>query len=101
MVSNSYGARINRFRGAASVESYRWRGRSDLAHRMVRGRTRHSWHVFWLPTAQPANVGSLLKYLYQAKRAKLGFLRRPLGIRHAIFAPRPFFARQTKAPAGL
>ena len=52
-------------------------GRGDLAHRMVRGRTRHSWHVFWLPTAQPANVGSLLKYLYQAKRAELGFLRRP------------------------
>src|SRR6266487_180645 len=93
MVSNSYGARINRLRGAAFVESYRWRRRSDLAHCMVRCCTRHSWHLFWLPTAQPAHVGSL-KGSYQATAAGLDSFRGLFwGIRHALFAPRAPFLR--------
>ena len=46
MVADSDGARINRFRRVAPVESCRWRRRSDLAHRMVRSLSSASLQSF-------------------------------------------------------
>jgi hypothetical protein len=95
MVSDPYGSGINHFRGVASVESYRWRRCCDLAYRMVRGCTRHSCNLFWLPPAQPADVGSLLRISYQANARSWAPFGAFLGIRHALSA------RQTREPAGL
>src|SRR6266550_7726294 len=59
MVSNPHGSGIYRLRRTASVESYRWRRRGDLAYRLVRCRTRHSCHLFRLPSENTAAfVGS-------------------------------------------
>src|SRR6266487_1930487 len=49
MVFDPYGSGIHRLCHTASVEPYRRRGRGDLARRMVRGCTRHSCDLLWLP----------------------------------------------------
>ena len=57
------GVGIYRLRRTASVEPCRGRRRSDLAHRMVRGRTRRSRHLFWLPLAHAACIADILDLL--------------------------------------
>src|SRR5882757_6667585 len=99
MVFDPYGSGIHRLCHTASVESYRWRRRGHLAHRMVCGCPRRSRHLFWLPPPQPADVGSLLRVSYQANGAGLGSFR---GVRHALFPCALLFLRDKAGkPAGL
>jgi len=98
-----YGSGIDYLCHTVSVESYAGAAAVIWAHRMVRGRTRHSWHFFFgSDCAALRNVGSLLKNTVPAKRASWASLGTLLGIRDAHFcAESLFFCATKQEPAGL